>query len=321
MNLLIWHVHGSWMNNFVQGPHTYLLPVVAGRGPDGRGRARTWDWPERVVECVPAELGEAEIDVVIVQSERELELATEWLTPRRLGRDLPMVWLEHNMPQGIVNQMVHPMCDRNDVTLVHVTATNRLFWDSGATPVHVIEHGVGIPAVAWKGETPTVGVVINEPDRRGRTVGADLVARFGRDVPIDLFGMGATAFRDALPDGVGLRAFEDVPQAEMHELLARCRCYLHPNRWTSLGLSLLEAMAMGMPVVALATAGVPDALDGSGAVVSNDLAVLDAELARLLDDREYAAARGDRMRTHVRERFALSRFLESWNLLLEGICS
>ena len=39
--------------------------------------------------------------------------------------------------------------------------------------------------------------------------------------------------------------------------MARRRLYLHPVRWTSLGLSLLEAMHLGMPVVALATTEVP----------------------------------------------------------------
>ena len=39
----------------------------------------------------------------------------------------------------------------------------------------------------------------------------------------------------------------------MHAELARRRAYLHLCRWTSLGLSLIEAMAIGMPVVALAT--------------------------------------------------------------------
>ena len=36
MRILIWHVHGSWTTSFVHGPHTYLLPVVPDRGPDGR---------------------------------------------------------------------------------------------------------------------------------------------------------------------------------------------------------------------------------------------------------------------------------------------
>ena len=41
MRVLLWHVHGSWTTSFVQGPHTYLVPVTADRGPDGLGRART----------------------------------------------------------------------------------------------------------------------------------------------------------------------------------------------------------------------------------------------------------------------------------------
>ncbi|MDQ4029188.1 MAG: glycosyltransferase family 1 protein, partial [Actinomycetota bacterium] len=45
MNIFLWHVHGSWTTSFVQGRHRYLLPVLPDRGPEGRGRAETWDWP------------------------------------------------------------------------------------------------------------------------------------------------------------------------------------------------------------------------------------------------------------------------------------
>ena len=53
MKVLVWHVHGSWTTAFVQGGHEYLIPVVEGRGPDGLGRARTWDWPASVREVAP----------------------------------------------------------------------------------------------------------------------------------------------------------------------------------------------------------------------------------------------------------------------------
>src|SRR5688500_3708849 len=99
MRILIWHVHGSWTTAFVQGDHDYLVPVVPDRGPDGRGRARTWDWPERVVERTPADLRHDDVDVVVLQRPEDETLAAEWLG-RRPGRDVPAVWLEHNAPQG-----------------------------------------------------------------------------------------------------------------------------------------------------------------------------------------------------------------------------
>ena len=50
MRVLIWHVHGSWTTAFVQCGHEYLIPVTPDRGPDGRGRAETWDCPSAAVE-------------------------------------------------------------------------------------------------------------------------------------------------------------------------------------------------------------------------------------------------------------------------------
>ena len=72
MRILIWHLHGSWLTAFVQGPHTYLVPVTPDRGPFGRGRARTWDWPPSVREITPADLATEPVDVVVLQRPEEL---------------------------------------------------------------------------------------------------------------------------------------------------------------------------------------------------------------------------------------------------------
>jgi glycosyltransferase involved in cell wall biosynthesis len=321
MNVLIWHVHGSWTTSFVQGAHTYLVPVVPDRGPDGHGRARTWDWPDSVVELGPEEIADTAIDVVVAQRQRELELASAWLGGRRLGRDVPLIWLEHNAPQGRVNEMQHPARDRCDVSaVVHVTATNALFWDTGSKPTVVIEHGVIDPGRQWTGERSAAGVVINEPLRRSRVTGTDLLEWFGQCSAIDLFGMGVDQLAEALGRPDWLRVQEDMPQHAMHAALATRRCYLHPFRWTSLGLALIEAMMLGMPVVALATTAVPDAVPVGCGIVSNDLCVLRDGVARLAVDHELAARLGDAARSHATRRFALDRFLGEWDQLLEDTC-
>src|SRR5690606_35244140 len=79
VRLLLWHVHGSYTDALAQGGHDYHLPVVPDRGPDGRGRARTWDWPPNVREVTPAEARDLDLDAVILQRPEELaEACVAW---------------------------------------------------------------------------------------------------------------------------------------------------------------------------------------------------------------------------------------------------
>lgn len=319
MRILLWHVHGSWTTSFVQGGHTYLLPVVPDRGPDGGGRATTWSWPPNAVEVTPAELAGAEVDVVVLQRPRDEALTTAWLG-RRPGIDVPAVWLEHNAPQGRINEMVHPATDRPELTLIHVTHTNALFWDTGSTPTEVIEHGVIDPGYRYGGDLARAAVVINEPERRARVTGTDLLPGLADVAPLDLFGMGANACAERLrAAGHDVEAHEDLPQSELHRRLARRRVYVHTCRWTSLGLSLIEAMFLGMPVAALATTEVPDAVPPGAGIVTNRVDRLQRGVAELCSDRHRASAAGATARAAAIERYGLDRFLESWDRLLTRV--
>lgn len=310
MRVLLWHVHGAWTTAFVQGAHEYLVPVLPDRSADGLGRARTYPWPHAVREVTREEAARAPVDVVVLQRPRELDgLAAEWLGGRRPGRDLPAVYLEHNAPQGRIAEMRHPAADRDDLVLVHVTHWNRLFWDAGTTPTRVIEHGIVDPGYRYTGELPRAAAVINEPVRRDRVTGTDLLERLGRTLPIDLYGIGAAA----------LGGVEDLPQGRLHAVIARRRAYLHPIRWTSLGLSLLEAMHLGMPVVALATTEVPRAVPPEAGVVSTRLEELEDALAMLAADPDRARRMGCAAREAVLARYPLARFLAAWDRLLHEV--
>ncbi len=314
MRLLIWHLHGSWTTAFVQGRHTYLLPADTARGPYGRGRARTWDWPVSAVEVPASGLRAEPIDAVILQRPAEEALTFE-LTGRRPGADLPAVYLEHDAPDRDVPLTRHPMADRPDLRLVHVTHFNDLFWDCGRTPVTVIEHGIVDPGPRWTGECARAAVVVNEPLRRGRYTGTDLLPYFADAAPLDVFGMGVAE----LPARLGapaIRAFEDWPQARMHQALARRRAYLHPFRWTSLGLSLIEAMQLGMPVLALATTEAVEAVPPGAGVLSTSKEQLRGRLRELLAEPAAAAELGRAARQAALARYGLARFLTDWDRLL-----
>jgi hypothetical protein len=311
VNVLLWHVHGSWTTALVQGGHTYLLPVVPDRGPEGRGRAQTWEWPANAVEVTREEAADADVDVVLIQRPEELDgLAERWLGGRRPGRDLPAIYVEHNAPQGRINEMRHPAAGREGFVVCHVTHFNALFWDCGSTPTRVIEHGIVDPGYRYTGEEARAAVVINEARRRARVTGTDLLERFAAaGVPVDLFGM----------DAGSVGGIEDVPQHRLHDEMARRRVYLHPIRWTSLGLSLLEAMHLGMPVVALATTEAPEAVPAGAGVISTRVDVL-AEAAReFLADPDRAREAGRAARAAALERYGLERFLADWDDLLAEV--
>jgi Glycosyl transferases group 1 len=312
VRILLWHVHGSWTTALVQGDHEYLLPLTPKRGADGRGRAQTWDWPPAAREVTADEGLDLDVDVVLLQRPHELDrLAESWLGGRRPGRDLPAVYVEHNAPQGRIAEMRHPAADRADLTIVHVTHFNDLFWDGGSTPSRVIEHGVVDPGYRYTGELARAVVVINEARRRGRVTGTDLLPRLNGVVPIDLFGMDAAA----------LGGRENPPQHVLHDEMARRRVYLHPIRWTSLGLSLIEAMHLGMPVVALATTEAPEAVPPAAGTVSTDVRLLAEEVRRLVADPGLARERGVAARAAALDRYGLARFLADWDELLEEVAA
>ncbi|MEU6137294.1 glycosyltransferase [Nocardioides sp. NPDC047086] len=308
MRILIWHVHGSWTTAFVHGRHDYLVPVTPDRGPDGLGRARTWDWPAAAREVSSEALAEEEVDLVVLQRPHEVELAEQWLGGRRPGRDLPAVYLEHNTPAGAVPDARHPMAGRG-VPIVHVTGFNDLLWDCDGTPTTVIEHGIVDPGRRYTGDIERPGMVVNDPVRRGRAVGADLIPVLAEGVGADVFGMRV----EHLPAHRGLRTYENLTQLDLHDHLPRRRVYVHLNRWTSLGLSLIEAMHLGMPVVALATTETPLAVPHEAGFVTTRRDEIVPAVRHLMKDPDVAEEAGLIGRRHARRRYGLERFLDEWD--------
>jgi len=264
-------------------------------------------------------LAGTDIDVVVLQRPHELELAERWLG-RRPGRDVPAVYVEHNTPlhgtPGVPDTR-HPLADQSAIPVAHVTGFNQLFWDTGDAPTTVIDHGVLDPGERYTGELPRAGVVVNEPVRRGRSVGTDLIPRVTRACPVDVFGMRVEGLDRALGlPAEALTAHEDLPQERMHAELARRRVYVHTARWTSLGLSLVEAMHLGMPVVALAATEAAVAVPPEAGVVGTRMDELVAAVRRFVDDPGLARATGKRAREHALEHYGLARFLADWDELL-----
>lgn len=102
---------------------------------------------------------------------------------------------------------------------------------------------------------------------------------------------------------------ERVDQAELITLLGACRLYAVPSLYEGFGLTVLEAMACGTPVVCSGAASLPEAAGDAALIVDAGQPEAMAEaLRRVLEDsslREDLRTRGlDRARTWTWERSA-----------------
>ena len=311
MRVLLWHVHGGYTDSLVQGGHEYLFLVADDPSCHGMGSPGI-PWPASARDLTRDELARHPPDVVLVQRLEEIALC-ERLLGWVLGRDVPAIFLEHNTPRTDIPQTRHPLADRPGWLIVHVTHFNAVFWDCAATPTRVIEHGIIDPGLRYRGDLPHQAFVVNEPVRRWRVTGTDLLPGFARR-PVDAFGIDGHLLPAALgPKSGEVRFTGNLPPEQLYDALAERRVYLHLNRWTSLGLSLLQAMHLGLPVVVLGTTEAYRAVPPEAGAVSTDPGELVRAAHRLLDDPDHAAACGRVARQAALQRYGLRRFLADWD--------
>jgi glycosyltransferase involved in cell wall biosynthesis len=177
-------------------------------------------------------------------------------------------------------------------------------WDSGRAPTRVIDHGVFVPDDArYTGEPARGLVVVNHLRQRGRRLGADVFELLRREVPLDLVGMETELF-----GGLGEVFPPDLPKFE-----ARYCLFFNPIRWTSLGLAIIEAMMIGLPVVDLATTELVTVIrNGESGFIDTDPLKLAEPMRMLLADPGEARRLGKNARWYALERFGIDRIAREW---------
>lgn len=312
LKILTWHVHGNYMYYLSQVPHDFYLVRDAEGSVHRTGRGGNLPWGENVHDAPVEVIESMPFDVVLFQSKAAyLEDQHRWLSQAQ--RDLPKIYLEHDPPQGHPTDTVHLVDDPN-VLLVHVSAFNELMWDNGRTPTRVIEHGVRlIQPARYDGSLNAGIVVVNHLGSRGRRLGLDVYERVRQQIPLELHGMGS----EALPGGKG-----EVLQHALPALMSSYRFYFHPVRYTSLGLSLIEAMMVGLPVVGLATTELATVVrPGHEGYIDTNVDRLVEVMRWLIAHPQDAEIMGEAARATASERFHIDRFVNDWQRALRDVTS
>jgi hypothetical protein len=309
LRILTWHTHGSYLYYLTQVPHRFYVLSKPDRPPGYGGRCGHIPWGDNVVDMPVSEAARHEFDCILFQDDEQyLKDQHEFLTPSQ--RALPRIYLEHDTPREHPTDMPHPV-DDPDVLVVHVTHFNELMWQSGRSPTRVIEHGVMVPSgVFYQGNLERGVVVVNHLARRGRRLGGDIFERARRELALDLIGMGAQEM-----GGLG-----EVRHARLPAFIADYRFLFNPIRYTSLGLAVIEAMMVGMPVIGLATTEMATVIDnGESGYVDTNITTLISRMRELMRDPGEARRLGANARRTALERFGMERFIGDWDRTLRDV--
>lgn len=309
LKVLTWHTHGSYLHYLSHAPHDFYVLSKPGCPPGYGGRCGSMPWRDNVHDLPVERARHHEFDCILFQDDYQWKKDQyEYLAPGQ--RALPRIYLEHDPPLAHPTDTRHPV-DDPAVLLVHVTPFNALMWDSGRTPVRVIEHGVPAPhELHYSGKLARSLVVTNHLARRGRRMGPDLFLQARRTVPLDLVGMAAQEL-----GGLG-----EIEHAQLPAFMARYRFLFSPIRYSSLGLGVIEAMMAGLPVLTFATAEMATVIEnGVSGYTATSLEPLLGHMQALLDDPGLARHLGEGARRTACDRFSIGRFSSDWDAALRHV--
>ena len=141
------------------------------------------------------------------------------------------------------------------------------------------------------------------------TAGRDIFERVRKTNTVDLLVLGSKKRRlGKLSNKLG-------------EFISHYRFLFNPIRYTSLGLAVIEAMEVGLPVIGLATTEMSTAvINGVNGWVDTNVEILIDKMAQLLQSQKLAQKWSLGAKMIADRRFNIDRFIRDWEDLFVRLC-
>jgi glycosyltransferase involved in cell wall biosynthesis len=108
----------------------------------------------------------------------------------------------------------------------------------------------------------------------------------------------------------------------VNDYLANSRVFVLPSRWEGFGLAILEAMAVGMPVIASNVGGIPEIIeDGKDGILVpvEDIDALSKNILDVLTDLRKASSLSENAYRKVREKFSIEAHVVRLNNIYKSM--
>ncbi len=310
----------------VAGPDGYLLSWLASRRADVTGHlvGRGWRSCRRLLRRLRPDLVQVNLEVPWA--------AAAMLAVALAQPGVRVVGVEHmaarttHLGRLLRTRALALRLDRHVAVSEDAARRVESFYALGRDSVEVIHNGVPAPTPRPVPASRPDGFVLGCVGRLDQVKGHDIAVRALPGLPeVRLVIVGSGPERAAL-----LQLARELGVADRLELygwsgdvaarLAGFDVFCHPSRYEGLGLSLIEAMAAGLPCVASEVGGVPEVLGRCGVLVPpEDPAALALAVRQLRVDPAHRARLGERARRRALALFNTERMSAAYEGMWEGV--
>lgn len=300
LNILTTPTHEGQQTLIDKTGHNFYM--VGGRG------FKPWDFhtkplpPNHYLYGAQAEevKADVEFDLVLCQN-RGMTFPFLQAVSQKLN--IPLIVLDHTEPPpGLTGKKLDEIKSWIGNQNVYITEHNKTTW--GNPNGIVIPHGIDTEIFrGYTGEIASGISIVNQFANRDIFCGWNLWnAIKNTGVPCDLIG-----------ENPGLSKSINNTE-ELVAKVSKYRFYLNTSQYSPIPLSVLEAMAIGLPIVTTAKQELPKIIEnGVNGFISNNPEELVKYCNILLQDHELARQMGAQARKTIEEKFSLANFIQNWN--------
>lgn len=220
---------------------------------------------------------------------------------------IPLILLDHTEPPpNITEKQMVKLLSMDAHKKIFITEHNKNSWRNEGDGI-VINHAIDTSVFDHKEDdhykNQGVSVVNRFPDRDvfcGWNIWKEITE--DPDINVDLYG-----------DNPGIsQSINDSNQ--LSQTLSSYLYYLNTSLWSPVPMSMLEAMACGLPVVSTAKQEIPNIIkNGYNGFISNNTRELRDHCLYLQNNPNEAREMGINARKTILENFNIDRFVSQWN--------
>ncbi len=315
MKILSHLAHSTYQTNLSKIPDTVYYHIV-----NGETLKKSWDdqtpKPENIFEISEREAKDRlnEFDILLLHSHGYMEYFKDW--------KIKKIFLEHTgpYPDGGFQQR-HWAAIREKWVDYTVFITHSSLEDWGMVQDDqnsVIYHAMDVDSYPNYSNTPenfimtTVNAFIERDWACGFGLWNNVIWPF-EDVRV--YGWGNENLGTKYAKG-------SVPHSEILQLLTKAGVYFNPSTVSPIPMSMLEAMAVGTPIVTTAFYEPGRIMQNNiHGIITNDSVELREGIKFMLENREKAREMGENAKNLVKEKFTLDAFVENWQKVFEKVKS